>query len=60
MWIIKLFFKRIKLFYLKFKYRDIDENLCCCGDEIGKGGSICNHGGCRSSKEYIISCHFKD
>lgn len=39
----------------KWKYRNIDPELCCCGDQIGRGGSICAHGGCRSAKEYAIS-----
>jgi hypothetical protein len=39
----------------KWKYRHVDPNLCCCGDMMGKGGSICHHGGCRSMKEYCIT-----
>jgi hypothetical protein len=41
--------------WLAWRYRKIDPNLCCCGDWIGQGGSICGHGGCRSAKEYAIS-----
>lgn len=39
----------------RWRYRNIDPELCCCGDTIGSGGSICHHGGCRSAKEHAIS-----
>lgn len=42
--------------YLHWKHRDKDPEVCCCGCYMGKGGSICYHGGCRSMKEYIITC----
>ncbi len=45
----------IKRNWLTWKYRKIDPNLCCCGCELGQGGSICHHGGCRSMKEYCIT-----
>lgn len=44
----------------KWQYRKQDENLCCCGCDIGKGGDICYHGGCRSAKEYAITCLLKE
>lgn len=37
-----------------WRYRKIDPNLCCCGSQMGCGGSICYHGGCRNAKEYAI------
>ncbi len=41
--------------YWTWKYRNVDPDLCCCGDRIGCGSSICRHGGCRSAKEYAIT-----
>lgn len=38
-----------------WRYRKIDPDLCCCGSQMGQGGSICHHGGCRSAKEYAIT-----
>ena len=40
---------------LSWKYRRVDPDLCCCGSQMGQGGSICHHGGCRSAKEYAIT-----
>lgn len=40
--------------WLEFKYRHQDDSVCCCGSNMGEGGSICHHGGCRSMKEYVI------
>lgn len=40
---------------LRWEYRHIDPDECCCGCTIGEGGDICGHGGCRSAKEYAIS-----
>lgn len=48
----------LKSLYLKWVYRFVDEDLCCCGSYMGQGGSICGHGGCRSAKEYAMSTHF--
>ena len=39
----------------QWRYRKIDPDLCCCGSQMGQGGSICHHGGCRSAKEYAIT-----
>lgn len=39
----------------RWRYRKIDPDLCCCGSQMGQGGSICHHGGCRSAKEYAIT-----
>lgn len=39
----------------KWRYRNIDPDICCCGDMVGSGGSTCHHGGCRSAKEYAIT-----
>jgi hypothetical protein len=41
--------------WLYWKFRNIDPSVCCCGETLGTGGSICYHGGCLSAKEYIIS-----
>jgi len=45
----------------KWKYRHIDPEVCCCGEMLTKPNkhldSICCHGGCRSAKEYAISCY---
>lgn len=49
---MKRFIKRL---YFLWKYRNVDPDLCCCGCNIGTGGSICHHGGCRSAKEYAIT-----
>jgi hypothetical protein len=59
--------KRIKLRILNnkifrtlmahWKYRNIDPELCCCGDQMGEGGFMCHYGGCRSAKEYAITCY---
>lgn len=40
--------------WLEFRYRNQDGNTCCCGSDLGKGGDICHHGGCRSMKDYVI------
>lgn len=29
-----------------------DWKLCCCGCQMGEGGDICRHDGCRSMLEY--------
>lgn len=42
--------------YLNWKFRKVDPEICCCGEMYGTGGSICAHGGCRSAKEYAITC----
>jgi hypothetical protein len=54
--------RRIVLYFRKkyfgFKYRNVDPDLCCCGDSLSreKGfDSICAHGGFRSMKEYLIT-----
>lgn len=38
-----------------WKYQLYDPDICCCGDMIEKGGSICHHGGCRSMREYTVT-----
>ncbi len=38
-----------------WKYRHKDPEVCCCGCNMGQGGDICRHGGCRSAKEYAIT-----
>lgn len=48
-------FKRLCERWLKWKYRKYDDDLCCCGETMGEGGSICAHGGCRSATEYAIT-----
>lgn len=40
----------------RWRHRKIDPDLCCCGSQMGQGGSICHHGGCRSAREYAINC----
>lgn len=52
---MKKILNKLKLLYLKFKYRKYPNDLCCCGETIGTGGEICYHGGCRSMKEYTIT-----
>jgi hypothetical protein len=47
--------KLLQKIRLNWKYRQIDHDVCCCGEQIGKGGSICLHGGCRSAREYLMS-----
>lgn len=44
-----------KVWVARWKYRKICPELCCCGTQMGQGGSICGHGGCRSVKEYAIT-----
>lgn len=41
--------------WLEWKYRKHDPELCCCGEMIGDGGSICAHGGCRSAVEWCVT-----
>lgn len=49
--------KRLYRKWLEWKYRNYDHEVCCCGEsEMGTGGSICHHGGCRSALEYAITC----
>lgn len=38
----------------RWKARHIDPDLCCCGCNMGKGGDICFHGGCKSAKKHFI------
>jgi len=51
--------KRIRKFlyrqWLEWKYQNVDPEVCCCGELIGNGGSICAHDGCRSAREYAIT-----
>lgn len=50
--------KKILLFRAKWKYRNVDPDLCCCGGNISQSkpfDSICQFSGCRSAKEYHIS-----
>ena len=58
--VLKGNFKFFKVWYIKYwKYRKYDDELCCCGEQMGHGGSICHHGGCRSMKEYTITCELE-
>jgi len=58
---LKINCKPVKRFYLeRWKYRKYDDELCCCGEQMGHGGSICYHGGCRSMKEYVVTCEMED
>lgn len=56
---------KLKNFFLRkmlsFKYRHIDPEMCCCGNQIANDpyDSICQHGGCRSAKKYMISREMK-
>jgi hypothetical protein len=48
----------IRSLWARWKYRNVDPDLCCCGGQLSKAkpwDSICSHGGCRSMKEYCIS-----
>ena len=56
----KRMLRRLYELWLEWKYRNVDPELCCCGDTIGQGGSICYHGGCRSAKEYAITSRLED
>jgi len=50
------------LCYYRWKYRNIDPDICCCGEMLSQArpyDSICAHGGCRSAKEYAITCALK-
>ena len=55
-----MLFPRLHYRYLLWHYRFVDPELCCCGDQIGCGGSICHHGGCRSAKEYAVTCAMEE
>lgn len=46
----------IRKLYYEWHFRFVDPDLCCCGCKMGEGGSICHHGGCRSAREYAITC----
>lgn len=46
-----------RVWLLKWKYRHIDKNLCCCGQYMTGNmelDSICKHGGCYSMREHAI------
>jgi hypothetical protein len=47
----------MRLLHARWKFRHVDPNVCCCGCDLGTGGDICGHGGCRSAKAYAITCH---
>ena len=44
--------------WLKWKYRKIDENICCCGGDIRHTSSSCI-ASCRSAKEYAMTSEEK-
>jgi hypothetical protein len=44
-----------RLYLEKWRYRHADPEVCCCGSQLGHGGDICYHGGCRSMKEYAVT-----
>lgn len=48
--IIKFF----KSLYYQWKFRNIDPDVCCCGDYVSKGGYGCI-AMCRSEKEYVMT-----
>lgn len=45
--------------YARWKYRHMEDDLCCCGCEMGTGGGICYHGGCKSAKQHAIDSELK-
>jgi len=51
---------KLQLYWLKWKYRKIDPDLCCCGQSLNRPDrqydSICQYGGCKSAKEYAFEC----
>lgn len=49
---MKTLFLFLRRAYLRWRLRHIPDDLCCCGETMGRGGEICRHGGCRSAKEY--------
>lgn len=54
---LKRLYSWLLLRHARWKFRHVDPNVCCCGCDLGTGGDICAHGGCRSAKDYAISCH---
>lgn len=44
-----------RVWLVRWRYRNTDPDVCCCGSNIGEGGELCYHGGCRSMKEYAIT-----
>lgn len=50
----------IRYWWYWWGIRKHDPEICCCGDMIGCGGSICHHGGCRSALEYALTCRKKE
>lgn len=45
--------KWFKIKWYNFQYRNLPDEVCCCGSDLGKGGDICYHGGCKSIKDYM-------
>lgn len=41
--------------WLKFKYRNQDDDVCCCGGYVSGGRPYLCEGQCRSLKEYTIT-----
>lgn len=43
--------------WAKWKYRKYKhDNVCCCGETVGEGGSICAHWGCRTQYDWAVTC----
>ena len=41
--------------YYEFKYRNVDEYLCCCGDTMEPSRCTSGLNCCRSAKEYAVT-----
>jgi hypothetical protein len=51
---MKSLLKRIKRFYLSWKYRRYDDNICCCGSDIREASLLRCVSSCKSMKDYLI------
>lgn len=52
---LKRMWRKAKRLYLwHWVYRHADEDVCCCGGSVSKGGYGCV-ATCRSLKEYCVS-----
>lgn len=46
---------KLKTIYFEFKYRNIEDDVCCCGYDMSTNSCASGLNACRSAKEYAIT-----
>ena len=52
---IRLWRRALLTKWLRFRYRNQDDMVCCCGDDMRLGARYGCIASCRSMKEYVIT-----